>query len=698
MKTLKFRLIPFTLLLSAFANGPLTPAQSAETHSVKTPHVTAQLLSQTLSIQPGQSFNLAVRLETEPHWHTYWKVSGDSGKPTRLEWQTPKGITPGKILWPAPKRLAAPPLVNFGYEEEAFLIVPMSTSPSLKATEVTLSVLAKWLVCKEVCLPGKATLQISLPVKDSPPKPHPVWAPEFHKVIEKLPKALPAHYSVKARENGGSFEVTLHSEKINFEENPIFSEIEFFPLREALIEPSAIQAVKIQPHQLFVRLTPSEYLTETPEHLDLLMSGSSGAGSTKRSLAYQFKVPLQDGLNLWTALIFAFIGGLILNLMPCVFPILSIKVLSFVKKASESQSSTFKYGLAYSAGVLVTFWALSFALILLRVGGQELGWGFQLQAPFFIGLLMLVFLLMGLSLLGRFEFGHSLMGLGQNLTTQQGLRGSFFTGLLAVVVATPCTAPFMGAAIGFALAQSHLISFSVFTALGIGMALPYLLLTTSPRLARRLPKPGAWMDWFKKIMSLPLFATVVWLAWVYSLQTTYLGWLLMTGAALVTLIAAWVWHQKQRWLPFLILISLALGLSFLAARHEQTPISTKQAQGVIEWHPFDEAKLLEARHQGKSVFINFTAAWCVSCQVNERVAFESETFQSWVTQNGSDIIFMKGDWTNQNPQIGSFLGALGRSGVPVYAWYQGTDPGSPPHLLPELLTAEILIENLSKPR
>ena len=172
----------------------------------------------------------------------------------------------------------------------------------------------------------------------------------------------------------------------------------------------------------------------------------------------------------------------------------------------------------------------------------------------------------------------------------------------------------------------------------------------------------------------------------------------MTGAALVTLIAAWVWHQKQRWLPFLILISLALGLSFLAARHEQTPISTKQAQGVIEWHPFDEAKLLEARHQGKSVFINFTAAWCVSCQVNERVAFESETFQSWVTQNGSDIIFMKGDWTNQNPQIGSFLGALGRSGVPVYAWYQGTDPGSPPHLLPELLTAEILIENLSKPR
>ncbi len=657
-------------------------------------HVNIQLVPEVMSIQPGQEFHLAVRIENEKDWHTYWKISGDSGKATILKWKTAKGILAGDIQWPTPERIPTPPLVNYGYKKEAFLIIPFKVSKTLHAGLQTISVHAKWLICKKVCLPGKADLSITLPVKQTKPKPHPFWASEFKKIREDSPKPPPKDWKMSVREEGDEFVLFIQSKKTHFKENKIYQNLVFFPLQDNLIQNTSKPEIEYQDQQIKIRLKKSEYFESTPDLFSVLLTAKQGRGSTQKKISYQLEVPLSQGSNLWQALFFALLGGLLLNLMPCVFPILSIKILSFVQKASETQSHTFKYGIAYSLGTLTSFWILSGVLISLRMGGEELGWGFQLQSPFFISILALLFYLMAMSLLGLFEFGNSIMGLGQKLTTREGLQGSFFTGALAVIVATPCTAPFMGAAIGFGLSQSNQAALFIFTALGVGMSIPYLLLTSVPALAKKLPKPGPWMNTFKQFMAFPLLATVIWLSWVFSFQTRSDGTIYLLSAILLLNFGIWLYQilnsPTLKKIAFALSILLSIWTVSIGAT-KKTSSSEAARSGEIEWKKFNEEDIQSYRDRGQKVFLNFTAAWCVSCKVNEQIAFQSDEFQRWI--KGKNIVFMKGDWTHQDPVISRFLKRLGRSGVPVYAVYDAHSNRAP-ILLPEFLTTETLINAL----
>jgi thiol:disulfide interchange protein DsbD len=578
--------------------------------TVKTPQVEAELVAERDALVPGEPITVALRLAAIPGWHTYWRNPGDSGEPTRIEWRLPSGFAASDIEWPVPVRIPVGPLMNFGYKGEVLLLIRLVPPSDLAAgREVTLRAKANWLVCEVQCLQQEGDFALTLPVKrDAGADPR--WGEPIAAARAALPVPAPARWSFRARaeESGASLAIFPPAE---VDLNNAF----FLPFEEGKIEPAAPQALAREGEGYQLALRAAAQPVGAFDRVNGILV------SQENSLVIDVPIMARFAdLGLLAALVLAFAGGLLLNLMPCVLPVLSIKVLSF---ASDAR---LRHALLYSAGVLVSFWLLAGALIGLRALGNQLGWGFQLQSPVAVALLAAFFLVLALNLSGLIEFRSSFAG---------GPSGHFLSGVLAVVVASPCTAPFMGAALGYAVFESGWRAFAVFTALGLGMALPYAALAAAPGWRRYIPKPGPWMPRLKRWLAVPLYGTVVWLAWVLVQQVT--------------------------------------------------PPSTQHPG----WEPYSAQHVAALTAAGKPVFVDFTAAWCVTCQVNERVVLARDDVRAAFRSRG--VTLVRADWTRRDPEIARALADLGRSGVPAYVLYM---PGRAPQLLPELLTPERVLAAL----
>ena len=683
----------FLVALGAMA----TPLQAAGSKNVK-----ASLLSEQAGIQPGQPVSLGLRLEMADGWHTYWKNPADSGLPTKLAWTLPAGFTADPLQWPRPERISLPPLMSYGYDDEVLLPVTLHAPADLPVGQpVRLAARADWLECKEICLPGKADVEITLPVEAA------ARPSEHAALFAKTRALLPGDGSAwKPRALSVPKRLVLA-----FSPQAAPHEAYFFVDQAQVIEYAEPQKLLRTSDGFTLELTPAVN-GAAPERLSgvLVTETVSGTQAVAVDAAVETAAMAPAGTevatratgSVWVPIGAAFLGGLLLNLMPCVLPVLSLKVLGFVRQAGER--AVWRHGLAFTAGVVLSFWALAGIMLALRAGGESIGWGFQLQSPGFVAILALLFLLIALNLLGVFEVGMSLVGTGSGaLQGASGLASSFWSGLLATVVATPCTAPFMGSALGFSLGQPRLHSLLVFTALGLGMSSPYLLLSASPRLLRFVPKPGPWMTRIKELLAVPMLATVVFLCWLLGQQTGVDGMAWLLAAFIPVALGAWTFGRASQaalegrphrgriaWAGVLVLAGLVLALTRAT---EPVAVAPAAAADVLGWEPFSVERRDALRAQGTPVFIDFTASWCLSCQVNERVALDTPAVRAKLREHG--VVLLKADWTRRDDRITEALASYGRQGVPLYVLY-GRDRDAPPRMLPEVLTSGIVLRALDE--
>jgi thiol:disulfide interchange protein len=661
---------------------------------VKAQHLTAELVSLSPSIAPGGTVQVGLVLTLEEHWHVYWINAGDSGEPPKITWTLPEGITAGPMLFPIPSRLPLGPLMDFGYEDEVAFPVQLTAASSLKPGPAHLDAKINWLVCREVCIPGKAHLGLDLTVAPGTTDPaQPTGA--LGEALTLIPKPLPA--DAKLTITGGKTDFVFNLITGGRETNA-----EFYPADQDQIANAAPQQIEPTSDGVRLRVRRSDDLKTLPTQLHgvLKLSDTEAydvtAPVTPGEVAFSpgskaLGAPATSSVNTLSAIGLAFVGGIILNLMPCVFPVLFLKGLALVQSSGEERSRLRSHGIVYTLGILVSFWIIVAVLLVLRATGSQAGWGFQLQSPTFIAVLAAGLFFFALSLAGQFDLGLSLTSVGGGLAQKQGYTGSFFTGVLATIVATPCTAPLMGAAIGFALAQPAGVTFAVFTALGLGLATPYLLLSFQPAWTRILPRPGAWMEILKQLTAVPLFGTAIWLAWVYgnlhsgnSQGVDHLTRLLWCFLALA--IAGWAlgkWPASWKSAIAALLIA-ALGLAIPLYQPKDT---------TLVWAPYSQQALDQARAAGHPVFIDFTAAWCLSCQVNERAVLKSADVQHQFSKN--NVTLLKADWTQYDPEITKQLASVNRSGVPTYVIYPAMKNSSA-DVLPELLTKDIVLTALEK--
>jgi thiol:disulfide interchange protein DsbD len=664
---------------------------------VRTQHLTVELITETDTIAPSKDFLAGLHFVLDKGWHIYWINAGDAGEPPRVEWQLPVGIVAGNLQFPAPQRLPLGPLMDFGYENEVLLPVPMLADSSIQpGSKETLRGNVHFLVCSNVCIPGHADVEDTVSVAAQTGAPNPKTGPLFLAAEQHLPRGLPPGASVSVTHDSTEFVVVLTK-------GQRIASAELYPFDQNIIANAAPE--KIEPLANGARITLERAQeSQMPAQLHGLIKlpdGTSYQFTSAITSASTASAPIASrtsGTSLWRVLGLAFLGGLILNLMPCVFPVLFIKGLSLVQSSGEERKRLRAHGAMYTFGILVSFWIIVAVLLLLRAGGSHLGWGFQFQSPYFVAVMALLFFFLGLSLAGQFEIGLSVTSVGGGLAGRGGYTGSFFTGVLATVVATPCTAPFMGAAIGFALSQSVPTTFSVFTLLALGLATPYVLLTIQPAWTRLLPRPGAWMEYLKQAVSIPIFLAVIWMVWVFGHVVGGDGVAVLLAGMLVTAIAGWVLgHWPAKWTSTVIaalLLIVAVALPGIAASQFRASATTNNevSGNNLAWQPFSPQKLATCRTQGKSVFVDFSAAWCLSCQVNERVVLDHPDVEEAFRKNG--VVMMRADWTNHDDSITEALRQLGRSGVPTYALYSG-GPDTAPVLLPEVLTQGIVVDALN---
>lgn len=662
-------------------------------------------------MEPGKPLTLGVHFQIKPGWHTYWKNPGDSGEPLKLHWEETTGLAFGELEFPYPTLIKAGPLASYGFEKEAMFLVQVTPEKGLPSGKtVKLKAKATWLVCAEICLPEKGVFDLELPVENQAPQLNQAWQPKFEEARTKIPRLVPTKtvsFSQESSEGNNWLWLNFLPKRLGFSPSSLPKNWHFFPDQGGLIEAAAEQVLIEQGDSLRLRLQAAPLQGEFPSQLSgVLVGGDQAFQMVAQAQPSRMTFP-------WTMLGFAFLGGILLNLMPCVFPVLSIKVLSFVKKSHSHPQHLRVYGWMYTLGVLFSFWILTAILLILKQLGNQLGWGFQLQSPNFIVVLIFLFFLLGFSLLGVFEIGTRWMGLGSHLTRRQGYSGSFFTGVLATVVATPCMAPLMGPALGFALTQEVFTTWIILSALALGMATPYLLLCYLPQILKWLPKPGPWMETFKQFMAFPLFATVLWLLWVLSEQTGINSVFFVLGGLLLSGFALWSYQRYQqkklikpslkpkgrgrRWIklgPIFLILFLGIVLGFWGIQPK--PLSNSNSANFLEpnagWVPFSAEKLESLRATGEPVFLNFTAAWCLTCQVNERLIFQNPEVQQRFAKLGA--VLMKGDWTRQDDAITKALRNYGRQGVPVYVWY-ARGRNTMPKVLPEILTQETLFRYLN---
>jgi thiol:disulfide interchange protein len=686
-----------------------------------TENVKARLVSEVQSAAPGQAFWVALELDIRDGWHTYWRNPGDSGEATKLDWRLPAGFTAGEIVWTTPHRFEIAPLVNYGYAKHAVHLVQITAPKDLKVgAPVSLAAKASWLVCSDVCIPEDANLQINLPTSAQAGAADLGEAPLFAAARSELPSAQPA--PTTARVQGDRLVIALGSEW-----GPTLSQIkslQFFPYDEGGIEYAAAQelthaqdAVELsmkvgyQPPKPGVIRGVLVVTQQNGAQSDTvaieIAAAFSGAGSAQVKAGPRF-APLTQASpvtnkepehSLPTLLLFAVLGGLILNLMPCVFPVLSIKALSVMEQAKTHPAAVRAKGMVFAAGVISSMLCLAGVLLVLRAGGEQLGWGFQLQSPLFVTMLVYLLLAVGLNLSGVFEVGGGLAGVGDNLTQGDSYSASFFTGVLATLVATPCSAPFMAPAVGAALTQAPFNALCIFAALGLGISLPFVLLSFAPWMRSVLPKPGAWMDTLKQVFAFPVYATAAWLLWVVAQETSPFGLGAALAGSILVALAAWSYQKARnsaggRKVTVLATAAIALVLAvFVAVRFTDVaaaaPDNAAHArQSTDEWVPYSAARVAELKASGRPLLVNFTASWCLTCMVNERNAFADAAVQKIFRDR--NVTLMKGDWTNRDPAITKALADFGRAGVPLYVVYNSKPGSSEPIVLPQLLTASVV--------
>jgi len=709
------------------------------------PHSAVELVGERAGIAPGGTLTAAVRVTLDAGWHTYWTNGGDAGLPISVVWTLPAGITAGPLRFPRPHLLPQPPLMSYGYETDVLFLVDFHADNALQpGAMTTIRAAAEWLACADVCLPASGTATLALPVAATERVASLPAAPVFRAARAAMPASRAEVRGAAWRRAEGYLLVVTGARSPDGDPGPPY----FFADSAGVVDHFSPQLVAQHADTMVLAVKKSRFASPDANRLGGVLAWPHGADtgpsfvlqaslqSERESTAlYRAAVallastpldssggarslaaatagsplapvpPVDDAagasLGLLAAALFAFVGGLLLNLMPCVFPVLSVKVLSLVELGAGETRRTFRHALTFALGVLVTLWAMVGMLLALRAGGTSLGWGFQLQSPMVIAVLALVMFGLALNLSGAFEVGLSLTRLG-GIGAGKGLGDSFLTGALAVIVATPCTAPFMGAAIGYALVQPPAVALTVFTALGTGLAAPYVLLASVPSLLRRLPRPGAWLETFKQALAFPMYATVVWLLWVFGQQAGVDALAVLLLALTLTAFAGWAWGRASR-SGSRVLRSVAVGAMLLAVGaawrgsvgRTVASAASPSAHGEVAWEPFSPEALASHRAAGRPVFVDFTAAWCLSCQVNERVALQVDRVQAKFTE--ANVVLLRADWTSRDTVIANVLGSHGRSGVPLYVLYPASD-AAPPEILPTILTPGIVMAAVERAR
>lgn len=695
-------LLPTLLLLSS----PAIADTASERQRGE--NLSLTLLAEDAALTPGGRHWLALRIEHDPHWHTYWLNPGDSGLPTRIRWTLPDGYAAGDIAWPYPSRIPIGPLVNFAYDGETWLLTPIDVPASAQAGgQASIAAEVSYLVCQEECIPGKQTLTLSLPIAEraSPVDAH---AEAFAAARAKLPVAR-TDVAGSVAEFGDALEISLRG--------PMPARFELFPATESVFANQAFAGWSERDGAVATRQAKSDSFTALPERLPMLLVDTAAdppraydivvertaspatAGAATNSVQGASAGGTVEpagaaGMSIMLALLLAFAGGLILNLMPCVFPVLSMKALTLAQSAGDGARAR-REGVFYTLGVLASFAAIGGVLLMLRAGGEQVGWGFQLQSPWLIAALAYLMFLLGLNLSGAISVGAGWMNLGQRLTEGAGDRAAFFTGVLACVVAAPCTAPFMGAAIGYALTQPPPVALGVFLVLGLGLAAPLALFAFVPALARRLPRPGPWMDTFKQVLAFPMYLVAVWLLWVLARQTGADGVALALFGLVLLGFAAWLW-ERAKWRGARVPQAIAAAVFVLALavlplpQRFGAPVMAGAANAQAAWQPWTQDRLDELRAAGEPVLVNMTAAWCITCHANELVALSSDAFRERLDRHG--IAYLKGDWTHNDDTITRYLARFDRAGVPLYVLYPRGDGA--PVVLPQILTPGIVLDAL----
>jgi thiol:disulfide interchange protein len=699
-----------TALLSvataAFALGASAQTAAAQT-VVTTEQVRAELLAHAPEgVAPGQPVWVGLQLKHQPHWHTYWKNSGDSGLPTELAWTLPPGVLAGDIAWPLPKKLPLGKLVNYGYEGTVLLPVPLTITPDFKPSllnpDLTVKLKASWLVCRQECIPEEGEFTLTVPVKSSTA----LHGAAFDAALKAQPQPLTASKDSAITIEGDTLKVSLSGLPARLQGQTL----DAFPETAEVVNPSAPWQQAWQGAVWTATLPLSAQRSASPAQLPLVLTaGQSGwrvelpvrgtwpATAAPAGVSPALQAALQANAqgtatasaavsaSFLTALLGALLGGLILNLMPCVFPVLAIKVLSFTRHADDHRRHRIS-GLAYTAGVVTSFVLLGLLLLGLRAAGESLGWGFQLQNPGVVAALAALFTLIGLNLAGVFEFGQFAPSSLASLQARHPVVDAFLTGVLAVVVASPCTAPFMGASLGLAVTLPALQALLIFAAIGLGLALPYLLASFVPAFARALPKPGAWMDALRKLLAFPMFGTVAWLVWVMGHQSGVDG----AGAllALLVVFSALVWSLtlagRSRTLIATFLIAVGAWMTWAGTPFIFQPqVQTPTAGASERWQAWTPGKVEQLLAQQQTVFVDYTAAWCVTCQYNKQTTLADTDLLAEF--DARKITMLRADWTRRDPAITAALAQLGRNGVPVYVFYR---TGRAPVVLSEILSVQ----------
>jgi thiol:disulfide interchange protein DsbD len=691
---------PLILLLGALLSAPL--AFSAPSSVVNTEQVHAELVAHApQGVRTGQPVWLGLAIDHQPHWHTYWKNPGDSGLPTNLQWELPTGVTAGEVEWPTPQRLPIGPLVNYGYEGQLLLPVRLNVPADFKAETLNVKLRADWLVCKEVCIPQSGEFVLALNTRSSAA----ANAARFEAAAAAKPQPVPGAQATAALAADGALVLRVEGLPATWQGQAIA----FFPEAEGVIDNAAVVPAQWQGTRWEARVPLSAQRSASPTQMqavlttpgqpvgvqvDFAIGGSwpaPGITSASARTASSDVLPAPAPIGLFAALLLALVGGALLNLMPCVFPVLSLKVLGFASHADDRRALALG-GLAYTVGVVLSFLALAGTLLLLRAGGEQLGWGFQLQSPVVVATLAALFTLIGLNLAGLFEFGSVLPSGVASLRARHPLADALLTGVLAVAIASPCTAPFMGASLGLAATLPAPQALAIFGALGLGMALPYLAASLWPAVARLLPRPGAWMTQLRTALAFPMFATVVWLLWVLGQQTSIDAVAALLGTLVALAFAAWalgaagVAPRARAVLGTVAVVILAAALIWtipvLATPAVASTRSGATGETSSRWQPWSPDKVAELRAAGKPVFVDFTAAWCVTCQFNKRTTLSDAAVMADFEARG--VVLLRADWTRRDAAITAELARLGRNGVPVYVLYGPRS--ATPQVLSEILS------------